>query len=295
MVSPDNLLLITSLAPKSDRALQAAALASWLNAGVSVCSVNTAQEQELLRGDFPEIPFLTPERTAEAAAGKPVPFIHDMFTLAKKHDPSAHAFGILNDDIILRSGIQFNQEFLDSLGDAMILGPRVDIARLQDAENYSDQEQPDFSVGYDLITVPARLVDQLPSAPLALGMPFWDYWLPIKAVIEDWPLKFISDQALLHPRHETVWDETVFVFFHALATALLQGAEQHKERENSRFKLVLDILVHSYSDLFSKGTAPEATSAQRDVLGSFYDRFQEVVVHYIKQTAQPLTLGTFND
>ena len=290
MTADPDLVLVTSLAPGADPELQAAAITSWQRAGVTCCSVNSESEQERLKAFGADITFLNPSKTAEAAAGKPVPFVHDMIALACARYPAAKAIGIINDDILIREDVPFQHGLENTLETGVILGPRVDIASLAQADTYEDQDSPQFSVGYDLIIMPRSMALSLPPAPLALGMPFWDYWIPAHAVAAGWPLYAISDQVLLHVAHETVWDETVFVFFHALASAVLEGLAAQKSQEHRRFALAVDLLSQVYSDAFRAATGADSTPAHRDMLSRIYDRMQEVIVHHIKSAAQPMTL-----
>ena len=142
------------------------------------------------------------------------------------------------------------------------------------------------------------LLGDFADSPFCVGMPFWDYWMPLVALLKGRPLKALRSPVALHIAHETRWDDTIYVYFHALIGAVLQACEASRGRDTSatgrQFELLLDMLKHLYDDAFARGTKtgsdgnvlPDAVEG----LAAFYDRFQEVAVHHIKSRAQPLVL-----
>jgi hypothetical protein len=73
-------VFVTSLAPKGRPGVQEQAIASWLALDARVISVNTAKEISQLSPQFPGITFAPLARTAQAEAGRPVPYLDDLLT-----------------------------------------------------------------------------------------------------------------------------------------------------------------------------------------------------------------------
>jgi hypothetical protein len=105
----------------------------------------------------------------------------------------------------------------------------------------------------------------------------------------------------LHIGHETRWDNSIYVFFHALIGDVLAVCQKSREQGTSatarQFDVLFDILSHVYGDVFARGTTPAPGSREPDTaaiatLAAFYDRFQEVIVHHIKSCAVPLDIAS---
>ena len=125
-------------------------------------------------------------------------------------------------------------------------------------------------------------------------MPFWDYWLPLMALLKGRPLKALLSPIALHVAHETRWDNTIYVFFHALIAAVLDVCGKTRERDSSaerrQFDLLLDVISHVYGDVFERGTKAGAdgnTEPRRHRRpGRVLRPVSEVAVHHIKSRAQ---------
>ncbi|MSO99326.1 MAG: hypothetical protein EXR11_14110 [Rhodospirillaceae bacterium] len=107
-------------------------------------------------------------------------------------------------------------------------------------------------------------------------------------------LKALASPVALHVTHDTRWDRSVYVFFHALVSDMLRiSADQKSRNDIPAFGLALDVLRHTYNDMFERATKAsegQDNAANMDVLAAFYDRIQEVVVHHIKTAAKPLLI-----
>ena len=156
-----------------------------------------------------------------------------------------------------------------------------------------------YAVGYDFFLMSGDVLADFANAPFCLGMPFWDYWLPLVALLKGRPLKALRSPVALHIAHETRWDNAIYVFFHALINAVMDVSRANRERDTSaaarQFDLLYDAMSHIYADVFARGTTPgsDGTLDPGGIAGlaTFYDRFQEVAVHHIKSRAMAFTLG----
>jgi hypothetical protein len=187
---PAPLLLATSLVPGADTALQTAAVDSWRSMGATVFSVNGAAEVAALSPKYPHVTFVTPPATAERIAGKPVPFIHDLMgtlrkACAERGGPAADCtVGIINADIHLRFQPAQIQALANGARDAVILGSRVDLPSASAVDAFKPTGSETYSVGYDYFLMSGNLLDDFADSPFCLGMPFWDYWLPLIALLK---------------------------------------------------------------------------------------------------------------
>ena len=167
---------------------------------------------------------------------------------------------------------------------------RYDAACLAWEQTCGDES---FSVGYDYFLMSADVLDDFADSPFCIGMPFWDYWLPLMALLKGRTLKALLSPVALHIAHETRWDDSIYVFFHALIAAVMDVCRTNRERgvapADRQFDLLFDVLGHAYADIFARGTGGEAPGGV-ETLAAFYDRFQEVAVHHIKSSAVPLIL-----
>lgn len=290
------IVFATSLVPHRTDGVQDAAVASWTALGGRVVSVNVPDEIGALREQFPQIEFIPAARSGQRFAGRPVPFIRDLaISMAARMGPAPFAC-LINSDIVLRPATHLMPTIADNIDDGLILLPRVDVADLAAVAAFEPTGRETFSVGYDGAFISPSMLADVPDNLFCIGMPFWDYWLPMLALIKGRPLKTLATPVGLHVAHDTRWEGTVFLFFHALLNDLFATCrEAQAAQPSAAFEITLDALSHVYAHLFEHGTKADpltgvADSARTQALADFYDRVQEVVVHHIKARAVPLTL-----
>ncbi len=202
--STNRIVLATSLVPLRDHALQAAAVASWRAAGFAVISVNGAKEADQVRGEFPEVTVVTAERTTEQFAKKPVPYIHDLLAALRSACAGKSlgdcTVGIINADIYLRPLPDLAPVIRREAKGALLLGPRVDVAARADFETFAPSGAETYSIGYDYFLMSGDLLDDFAESPFCMGMPFWDYWMPLVALLKGRPLKTVTTPVALGSR-----------------------------------------------------------------------------------------------
>lgn len=298
MTSP-SLTLVTSLAPHDGRNVQPAAVQSWLDHGIKVLAVNTADEIAGLSTSFADVEFIPATRTAEQHAGRPVPYIFDLLSAAKSHTSEGDTVGIINADIFLRPGNNLNAFLMNEAAGALILGPRVDVAEPEDFQTYVPVPDPTFSIGYDYFIMSRDLLDDFTDSPFAMGMPFWDYWLPLTSYLAGRPLKALKSPVALHVHHETRWDDTIYLFFHSLIAYALKQSKQSAAGDDAKTRKLsffLNVVAHHYGSIFENGTSGDGSESQDGAtiatLADFYDHFQETAVHTIKANATSIRLNS---
>lgn len=291
------LTLVTSLSPQDERGVQPAAVQSWLDHDIKVIAVNTVEEISKLRDSFPNVEFVPTTRTAEQHAGRPVPYIFDLLTAAKDHTTEGDTVGIINADIFLRPVEGLKPFLIAEAKGAVILGPRVDVVDAKAFQTYPPEPEPTFSVGYDYFMMSRDALEGFADSPFAMGMPFWDYWLPLTAYLAGRPLKALKSPVALHVQHETRWDDTIYLFFHALIAYAIEQSKNITEKDgpqDRRLAFFLNVVAHHYGSIFENGTsgrdgaAPDGDALA--ALADFYDHFQETAVHTIKANAITIQL-----
>jgi hypothetical protein len=279
----------TSLVPGRDTALQTVAIESWMAHGFTVCSINAPSEADQVRREFPDVRVVAATRTAEKAVGKPLPFVMDLLREAAAQDPQAKLTGFINSDIILRGPASLPQTLVDQARSCAVLLPRVDVPNLDAVANFKPTGREHYSIGYDGVFLPPPLITVIPENLFSIGMPFWDYWLPLVLLLQGHGLKTVASPIALHVGHATRWDKSVYLFFHAMMSDALKVAGAQKSA-SAALEVALDMLCHVYQDVFTRATRDGADEASIGTLAAFYDRLQEVAVHHIKAKAQPLLI-----
>ena len=300
------IFLATSLVPSRDHALQAATVASWIACGFEVISVNGAAEADAVRKAYPDVMVIPVSATAEKFAKKPVPYIHDMLKVlrqaiaARGLAPAACVAGIINADIFLRNVPGLADFIQREAHGSLLCGPRVDVIDMDSFTRFKATGEETYSIGYDYFFLSGAALEDFSDSPFCMGMPFWDYWMPLVTLLKGMPLKTFTSPVALHVHHETRWDDTIYLFFHALITYVIELARRSRGQNPSaagrQFDLFFDFVSHLYSGVFTRGTAPASGANAPDAAGvamlaDFYDRFQQVAVHHIKAQAAPVTLA----
>ncbi len=275
-------------------------------AGCEVISVNGATEAARLRSAYPGLTVVPVEATAERFAHKPVPYIHDLLKTLRSacaaYDvPIAQCtVGVINADIYFRDVPGLADTLRREAAGALILGPRVDVDASASFTAFHPTGDESYSVGYDYFFMSGELLADFADSPFCMGMPFWDYWLPLVALLHGRPLKALQAPVALHVTHDTRWDDSVYLFFHSLVAYVIELCRKSTRRDQSpqsrQFDLLFDVLSHLYGGVFARGTEPAAGSSAPDAAGiaalsDFYDRFQQVAVHHIKSRATPICIG----
>ena len=302
---PAPMILATSLVPGRDQSLQSTTVSSWRAAGFEVISVNGAAEAEAVRRAYPGVMVSVARTTAQEFARKPVPYIHDMLLalraacLARDVPLQQCTVGIINADIYFRPLPQFAATVSQEARGALLLGPRIDVADAAAFRAFIPSAADTYSMGYDYFIMSGDVLDDFANGPFCLGMPFWDYWMPLVSLLQGRQLKTLASPVALHVNHETRWDGSIYLFFHALISHVIELSRRTRGRSTSaearQFDLLFDLISHLYLGAYGKGTDPVQGTGEPDpagitALADFYDRFQQVVVHHIKFNTAPITV-----
>jgi hypothetical protein len=206
--------VVTSLMPKRIEAQQAA-LQSWRSAGLSVVSVNSMSEIIKLREHFPDITFKVVEQPVEDILGRPLIPIQSLIQAIK--ETSCDICGIINSDVVFRGEPAFFDSVRREVPHSIIFGCRIDVLDLN-ADSRGGQA---FRNGYDFFFWDRENSALFEGAPMILGLPWWDFWLPLHAYAQGLTIKRFVTSAMVHVTHAIGYDIPAYVNFGQLCAETL--------------------------------------------------------------------------
>ena len=109
--------------------------------------------------------------------------------------------------LVLNADLFLGPEFPAALSEALasngpVLFTRWEIAHWPETSGARPNE-----FGWDGVWIPHALLRHFQSPRLALGLPWWDYWIPYKALRLGFPLTVVSRKVCFHETHPEVWQE----------------------------------------------------------------------------------------
>ena len=193
--------LFTSLPPSTTRivngrdfglAYQRACIASWIEAGFDVISLNPENEiAELRKYDY-RINYLVSPNAR--------PKIFEFLNEASR-SPS-DLTGIINADCLLLNYPAFVQGLLSGARDGLVMLERVNI----DPNNLLPTGQT--CLGFDAFFFNKTHASRLTVDPdLTVGHPWWDYWFPMEFAISGIKLLRPQSPLIFHLDHEQGWSQ----------------------------------------------------------------------------------------
>src|ERR1700736_2844020 len=199
--------LFTSVPPGTTRivnrhdfgpAYQRACIDSWIAAGFDVVSLNPESEiAQLRKYDFP-ISYL--------ASPNPRPQILEFLTEACRCP--TELIGIINADCLLLSYPAFVQGIVSGARDGLVMVERVNI----DPNSLLPTGQT--CLGFDAFFFSKADASRLTIDPdLAVGQPWWDYWLPVEFAISGIKLLRPQSPLVFHLDHEQGWSQARWLHY----------------------------------------------------------------------------------
>ncbi|NEO65710.1 MAG: hypothetical protein F6J98_37065, partial [Moorea sp. SIO4G2] len=171
-MTTETLVIVTSIAPGNINKQQAA-INSWLNLGFEVVSLNILEEIEKLQPLYQDIKFHRVFRDGREHYGKPYVYIDDLLSYLREY--GSQICGIVNADIILKAEQDFTEFIREQTQNSILLASRVDV---DTAESINGEI---YDVGVDVFFFEKELLEKFPSSDFCLGIPFWDFWVPVIA------------------------------------------------------------------------------------------------------------------
>jgi hypothetical protein len=203
--------VMTSFMPRRIE-VQQAALRSWREAGLSVVSVNSSTEAVELREHFPDVAFSIIDHPVEDH-GRPFVPIRALMEAASA--TRVEVCGIINSDIEFRGEAGFFDTLREEVPGALVFGNRIDIS------DGAAKHEKAFRNGYDFFFWDRENTNLLTDTPMVLGLPWWDFWLPLHAHSQGLALKRTVTSGMIHPVHPIGWNTPNFVRYGHLCAQVL--------------------------------------------------------------------------
>ena len=181
------------------------AVTSWIERGFIVYSVNTAEEKARLEPLFPDVRFYVCETTAKAKFGKDFQYLNTVMDCL--YAAGTPVCGIINADIILRGAPEDWAVITHAGLDHCAYGSRVNMNSLDDGHGWIHEP------GFDIFFFPREFTRQFPKAEFALGLPWWDMFLPNWAMASGLPMAFVHSPVAMHQNHAMNWDFNLYYDF----------------------------------------------------------------------------------
>jgi tetratricopeptide (TPR) repeat protein len=184
---------------------------SWMDSGFRILSVNDREEIPDLAARYPEVDFVATDRNASAWSGRKNPYIADLL-LALKDAPEP-ILGIINSDLIFEPSSEWGTRLPSLVGDAIIVGNRYD------ADSLLRGAFQRYSGGIDCFFFDKTLAREAleHAMPFAIGLSWWDYWLPLVAAFNNRQILVADRPSVVHLVHRqgntaAVWREFAHIF-----------------------------------------------------------------------------------
>lgn len=185
--------VITTLSPRRiDR--QKKCINTWINHGCEVTAVQESTEADHIASLFPSVSVVPTDKTA-TRFGKPT-FVR---VSALLEQCSKQPGLIINSDIEMTGGADVVHRHWEA-EELMTLkcGVRSDY-------NQVLKRPKVFKWGIDAFWVTPEIAENIDDIGLAVGIPCWDYWLPMHFHLLGWKISTSWSPALLHENHKQRW------------------------------------------------------------------------------------------
>jgi tetratricopeptide (TPR) repeat protein len=154
-----------------DSGYQKLCIQSWLDCGFRVISVNHSDEIPDLAASYPEVTFVATGATC-GNIGRRLPYIADL--LRALLDAPEPVMGIVNSDLVFEPSASWGTWLPGAVGRALVTGQRHDATSLLDGTFRK------YYWGFDFFFFDIKAARDLleTASTFAMGLPWWDYWLP---------------------------------------------------------------------------------------------------------------------
>jgi len=188
----------TSLSPAPEaQEVQKTALQSWRKAGFQILSLNFPSEIEDLKTQYGNLAeFATATRSSRYAGPRRLVPVADLVKAVFRASPGPAL--VLNADIHLTPEAS---RLAQCPEDAVVILPRWEVETL-------DSNQAEKNPwGWDGVVIGNQLKEKFTNPAFGLGLPWWDYWIPFRALHLGFRVLEPSDPLARHVRHAEKWDE----------------------------------------------------------------------------------------
>jgi len=195
-----DLIIVTSLSPQPQaEERQALALQSWKRAGFLGVSLNLANEVATIRQGYGK--FVEVVGVSQACGGRnirPLVSVADLIETSFARNEGKFSL-MLNADILLSENASI---YLSQKPRAATMIPRWQINRPGEVAN---AEMDPW--GYDGVFLAPEMRGVFRNRAFGLGLPWWDYWIPFRALHLGHQVDILREAVAFHVRHEEQWNE----------------------------------------------------------------------------------------
>ena len=216
--------IFTTINPYGNFESQNEALTSW-SKEYKVYSINTKEEIELSKDRFSYINFIE-SNDFYNHNGKKLTKLNSILNEIKNMD--GEIFAIVNSDIILDRKINLNNLNFD-----LIMATRWE---LDNGSTYP------FNSGYDLFIFNKKIVDILMNDKYVIGLPWWDFWIPVSAIRSNIKIYHIKNKIISHRTHDVNYDSDVWIKF---------GEHLYRDIMKWSTRLLISINLLSEKDMYN--------------------------------------------
>lgn len=184
--------IFTTLNPNGNFKSQFEATTSWLKNN-EVISVNTKEEIEKIQHLYTDVIFVETDNTYNYKNKKLIK-LNGILDAMYEHGGEYSIF--MNSDIILNNNydIKINERYLNN---GIYICTRYEI----DGENIYK-----FKYGFDFFCIHKNYLNLFKNENFAIGLPWWDYWLPVCAYMYNLNLYHIDYELNHHKTHQLNYD-----------------------------------------------------------------------------------------
>jgi hypothetical protein len=174
------------------RAYQQYCIQSWADAGLKVVSLNFPEEIPDLVRQYPDVTFVALDRRECATFGHKTPLLTELLHFLARQDEEI--VGIMNADIFLEPD-DWVGAIRDAVKGAILVAHRYNV-------DVSSHRDPAMHVkGFDLFFLERREIPELPHSLFAMGMPWWDYCLPLAFELKGLKVNLLTRPHAFHLQH----------------------------------------------------------------------------------------------
>src|SRR5258706_782603 len=178
-------------------AYQRLCIRSWADCGFRVLSVNAPDEVPSLAERYPGIEFIPTTRDARSISGRKNPYIADLLSATLKAPEPV--LGIVNADILFEPGQVWQRWLPNITREIVIAGQRFDTKSLLDGNLSLYHTGFDYFF-FDRASAEAVLEEAM---PFAIGLAWWDYWLPLTLMLKGREILMVRRPSALHLTHDS--------------------------------------------------------------------------------------------
>lgn len=178
---------------------------SWRENGFEIFSVNAAAEVDLVKAAFPDVEVVTAERDMAALCGKPLIPLAEMIRALRA--TGASYGGIVNADVYAAESDVGARMAFDGRH-ALLFASRYEV------EHPFGRPRILYNNGFDAFFFDIATASALACDPFTIGLPWWDYMLPLAFMTEGHAAAWIDGFPLHHLTHRAGWDFDSWRHFH---------------------------------------------------------------------------------